>query len=185
MTTIDRSQLIHTIMKQRQSFQGPTAALPRTLPMVSTQPSTANATADTRPPETVLQGLAAAQPRLISETLDPLERGFRRTQVYRQSDGRDFIRNEEVTLNARGMTRTVTQQNPSGSHVMFEENLDRQSDGAFRRTVRFTDETGTTQTRVDDQAQAGVDRFILSGGAHVAEATPYEQKRGVYLNQLI
>src|SRR5690606_34208737 len=110
MTTIDRSQLIDSFFRQRRAHQAPPGQGTRNLPAVIPDKRTtaAQAGVDMRPPETVLQGLAAAQPRLISESLDTLERGFRRTQVFRQSDGRNFIRNEEVTLSARGLTRTVT-----------------------------------------------------------------------------
>lgn len=167
MTTIDRSQLIEQILQQRRAFKAPVAPL-RTLPAVVDQPQRSFDFTDkpqtSRASETVMQGLAAAQPRLVNESLDTLDRGFRRTQVFRQSDGRNFIRNEEVTLTDRGLSRVVSQENPSGSRVRFEENLQRQPDGTFQRTVRYTDETGAVETKVDER-QSGIDPFIASGGA--------------------
>ncbi len=175
MNTIDRSQLIEQVLKHRRAPQAQVRANLPALPVKQAElPFEAT---ETRAPDTVLQGLAAAQPKLMSETLDTLEHGFRRTQVFRQSDGRSFIRNEEVTLTERGMARIVTQDNPSGSRVRFEENLDRQADGNFRRSVRYTDETGGTQTRIDE-AKGGINRFILSGGSYAAPASPYEAQRG-------
>lgn len=183
MNTIDRSQLIDAIYKQRQNLRAElTATRNLPAPIAPTQREFSfNTQDDVRSSQTVLEGLAAAQPKLVSESLDTLERGFRRTQVYRQSDGRDFIRNEEVILTDKGLKRTVTQQNPSGSNVTFEENLDRQSDGAFRRTVRYTDEIGATQTKIE-ASNAGIDPFILSGGTYNKPASPYDQRRGVYLD---
>lgn len=137
-----------------------------------------------RPPESVLQGLAAAQPRLINESVDTMERGFRRTQVFRQSDGRNFVRNEEVTLTERGMQRTVTQENPSGSTARFEEALERQSDGTFRRTVRHINETGALETKIEENKN-GVHQFILSGGRYNAGITPPDTERGSYFDQTI
>lgn len=198
MTTIDRSHLIHSFLKQRQAFQTsshdktqggqeqsqprPAAPTAGEAPRYNLPVPVAADTQSIRAGETVLQGLAAAQPKLISESVDTLERGFRRTQVYRQSDGRDFIRNEEITLTASGMKRVVDQQNPSGSRVNFEDNLDRQADGTFRRTVRYTDETGSTQTKIE-RAPDGVDPFIMSNGSYGSDAkTPYDAQRGQYLD---
>lgn len=191
MTTIDRSQLIDSILQQRRAATGPAARAPafRPLPAPAALPSAQRAlplgdTTSTRAPASVLEGLAAAQPRLVSETVDTLERGFRRTQVFRQSDGRNFIRHEEVLLTERGLKRSIQQDNPSGSTVRFDENLERQSDGAFRRTVRFTDETGATQTKIEDDCH-GIDPFIASGGAYSAPrdtADPFLPVRGTRLD---
>ncbi len=181
MNTIDRSQLIDSLLKQKRAYQA-TAPVVKNLPAVVASPAASvENTTDVRPSETVLQGLAAAQPKLVSETLDTLERGFRRTQIFRQSDGRNFIRNEEVTLTDRGLKRTVTQENPSGSNVEFEENLDRQADGNFRRTVRYTDEIGAVQTKVED-SKSGIDPFIVSSGTYREPASPYQPQRGLSLD---
>lgn len=182
MNIIDRSQLIDSLLKQKRAYQAITPVV-KNLPAVvpSSSDVALETKTDVRPSETVLQGLAAAQPKLVSETLDTLERGFRRTQVFRQSDGRNFIRNEEVTLTERGLKRTVTQENPSGSTVEFEENLDRQTDGNFRRTVRFTDEIGAVQTKVED-SKTGIDPFIASSGSYREPASPYQLQRGLSLD---
>lgn len=179
MNTIDRSQLIAQIHTQRRAFREDTPARNLPVPVTRPQPETVNV----RPSESVLQGLAAAQPRLISESVDTMERGFRRTQLFRQSDGRNFVRNEEVTLTERGMQRTVTQENPSGSTARFEETLDRQADGTFRRTVRHINETGELETKVDEK-QSGVHQFILSGGRYSEEAAA-ETERGTYFDRTV
>jgi len=42
----------------------------------------------------------------------------------------------------------VIQQNDSGATTLLENAFDRQEDGSFRLTQRFTDETGDTQTNI-------------------------------------
>lgn len=180
MNTIDRHQLIAQIQTQRRAFREDAPA--RNLPVPITPPQTE--TINVRPPETVLQGLAAAQPRLVSESVDTMERGFRRTQLFRQSDGRNFVRNEEVTLTERGMQRTVTQENPSGSKTRFEETLDRQTDGTFRRTVRHINEIGALETKVEEKKN-GIDQFILNGGRYNAEITEPDTQRGTYFDRTV
>lgn len=182
MNTIDRNILIDQVLKQRRAFQAPSAEqsnLPTIIPAQKELPF--DTQPDVRPGKTVIEGLAAAQPRLVSENVDTLDRGFRRTQIFRQSDGRNFVRNEEVTLTERGLKRTITQENPSGSTVQFEENLDRQANGDFRRTVRYTDEIGGVQTKVDD-AQSGIDPFIASGGMPASTASRFENRRGLSID---
>lgn len=182
MTIIDRNQLIAQIHTQRRTFHE--NAVTRNLPVPVESPPRAQASkpvAPIRPPETVMQGLAAAQPRLVSESVDTMERGFRRTQVFRQSDGRNFIRNEEVSVTERGMQRTVTQENPSGSRTRFDETLERQPNGSFQRIVRHINESGALETKVEEN-QNGIDKFILSGGSYTALDTPYDTSRGNYFD---
>lgn len=181
MTTIDRNQLIAQIHTQRRAFREDAPA--RNLPVPVSPPKT-DPIVNVRPPENIMQGLAAAQPRLISESVDTMERGFRRTQVFRQSDGRNFIRNEEVTLTERGMQRTVTQENPSGSKTRFEETLERKENGSFQRIVRHINETGALETKVEENKN-GIDQFILSGGAYTQPATPYDTTRGTYFDSTV
>ncbi len=185
MNTIDRNQLIDQILTQRRSFQGGASARQLPVPIDQTTRPVVETHLSVRPPETVMQGLAAAQPRLISENVDTMERGFRRTQIFRQSDGRNFIRNEEVTLTERGMQRTVLQENPSGSKTRFEETLEKQSDGTFRRTVRHIDETGALATKIEDGTN-GMGRFLLGGELAISHSSSADNKtRGVYFDRTI
>ncbi len=185
MNTIDRGQLIESILKQRRTPQQGSVAAKNLPAVITPEQTTRRAPApDIRASETVFEGLAAAQPKLMSESLDTLERGFRRSQLYRQSDGRNFIRNEEVLLTERGMKRTVSQENPSGSQVTFEENLERQADGSFRRTVRYTNETGAVETKIET-GRSGINPFIASGGTRQTAPSPFESTRGQTLNIVI
>lgn len=109
------------------------------------------------------QNAGAGQTKLVREALEKIEQGFRRTQTFERPDGRTFTRVEEFTAADRNARRTVIQQNASGNTTRFDEVLERQDDGTFRRTQRFTDEAGETSTQI----QTGVisaDPFILSGG---------------------
>ena len=102
------------------------------------------------------------QTRLVSETFESLDQGFRRNQIFKRPDGRTFSRAEDVQATARGVRRTVLQQNPSGSTVRLEDSLDREDNGTFRRTLRFTDESGVTKTEIIPGV-TGAEPFVLSG----------------------
>ncbi len=91
---------------------------------------------------------AGKGPNLISENIEDTEDGFRRTQEFENSNGNKFTRVEEVVTTPDRSTRTVIQQNESGSTTAFENVIDRQDDGSFRLIQRFTDETGETSTNV-------------------------------------
>jgi len=93
--------------------------------------------------------VAAGGTKIINQTIEILERGYRRTQTFQQADGRTFTKVEEFTATEQGSRRAVIQQNPSGSTIRAEDVLDRQEDGTFRRTQRFADETGEIRARIE------------------------------------
>jgi hypothetical protein len=105
----------------------------------------------------------AGQTRLIAETVDPIEKGFRKTQTFERQDGRTFTRIEDITVTDRGARRSVLQQNVSGSTTRLEDVLERQDDGTFKRTQIFTDEAGETDVHIET-GYVSQNPFILSGG---------------------
>ena len=121
--------------------------------------------------------------RLIGETLEDIENGLRRTRVFEQDSGRKFTRIEEITLGAKGARRTVIQQNPSGGITRYEEVLDREGTGNFRRTQRFQDEAGDVSTQITPGYKV-TDPFILSGGHTPAfgQSSPFDERRGTQLD---
>ncbi|NQZ13906.1 MAG: hypothetical protein HRT94_03635 [Alphaproteobacteria bacterium] len=112
------------------------------------------------------QNLGSAQPRtrLISETIEQLDNGYRRKQEFERSDGKKFIRIEEFITEDNRSTRTVTQENASGSTTLIEDVYDRQRDGSFRLTQRYTDETGKTSVNITPDALPSNTDFILGRG---------------------
>src|SRR5688572_6866109 len=73
--------------------------------------------------------------RLVDEIRADLGNGaYRLTRTFQREDGRSFTKIEEFALTQRGSRKTVIQQNPSGSITRYEEILDRESTGNFRRT---------------------------------------------------
>ena len=128
--------------------------------------------------------IASKQPRLVSESLEKIENGFRRTQEFQTKDGRSFSKIEEFTTTADRSRRTVIQQNSSGSTTVLEDVLDRQDDGSFRLTRRFTDETGQTSTDVQFNI-APLDADILLGREpeiDKAKEKPFQPLRGTELD---
>ncbi len=123
--------------------------------------------------------------RLVSEKNEEIgNNGFRRTATFEREDGRRFFRMEELSLTTQGARRTVTQQNPSGSISVYEEVLDRQDSGTFRRTQRFQDGAGDISTQITDDYTV-TDPFVLSGGAATPSyraASPFQPMRGTQLD---
>ncbi len=125
-------------------------------------------------------GLASKQPRLISETLEKIENGFRRTQEFQTKDGRPFSKIEEFVTTADRSKRIVIQQKSSGSTTVLQDILDRQDDGSFRLTRRFTDETGETSTDVQFNITP-LDADVLLGREpeiEKAKDKPFQPLRG-------
>ncbi len=122
---------------------------------------------------------------LASETSEELDGGgLRRTQVFAREDGRNFTRIEEFFLTERGARRTVIQQNPSGTVTRYEEVLDREGSGNFRRTQRFQDESGETSVQITPDYKVR-DPFILTGGQGFASfdaTSPFSTSRGTQLD---
>lgn len=124
--------------------------------------------------------------QLVDESREDLaEGGFRRTRRYENEDGRSFTRVEEFTLTDRGSQRSVIQQNPSGSITRYEEVLDRQDNGAFRRTQRFQDETGAVAAQITPDYPV-TDPFILTRGqsaqTYGTPSSPFANPRGTQLD---
>ena len=79
----------------------------------------------------------------------PINNGFRRTENFTNADGKPFTRIEEVTSTPNRTKRIVIQRNESGSTTQTESIIDRQEDGSFRLTQRFTNEVGETTTNIE------------------------------------
>ena len=120
---------------------------------------------------------------LVNETNENLADGFRRTQVYERADGRQFTRIEDLSITQQGARRTVLQQNPSGSITRYEEILDREDTGNFRRTQRFQDEAGEVATQITNGFKV-TDPFVLTNGAANPSAiySPFTSSRGTQLD---
>ncbi len=122
--------------------------------------------------------------RLLNETSQELsEGGYRRTRIYEREDGRNFTKVEEFALTERGARKTIIQQNPSGSITQYEEVLDREASGNFRRTQRFQDESGDVSTNITTGYKV-LDPFILSGGTSYSytPSLPSDSTRGTQLD---
>lgn len=123
--------------------------------------------------------------RLISENRQNLAEGaYRLTKTYEREDGRSFTRIEDFAFTERGTRRNVIQQNPSGNITEYEEVLDREEGGTFRRTQRFRDESGETATQITTRYSV-TDPFILTGGyaAPASSGTnPFAPLRGTQLD---
>ncbi|MEM9469069.1 MAG: hypothetical protein AAF988_02805 [Pseudomonadota bacterium] len=116
--------------------------------------------------------------RLVSEITEELENGFIRKQQFERPDGRVFTRIEEFTVEANQTRREVTQENPSGSTTVLEDIFDRQSDGSFRLTQRFTNEVGETSVNISlNKAPPSADSIL--GRSPRTDAPPaYQLSRG-------
>jgi hypothetical protein len=143
-----------------------------------TSPSQASSTQLVNIPTVVKTGT-----KLIKESQEPLENGLRRTQTFERTDGRSFTRIEELTLTERGARRTVIQQNPSGSLTRYEEILDRQDSGTFRRTQLFQEASGEIATQITSDYKV-TDPFVLSGGSGpiFSSPSPFHTSRGTQLD---
>lgn len=126
------------------------------------------------------EGFQPKHTRLIAEETEEIENGFRRTQKFIGKDGRQFIRIEEFTSSADRSKRIVVQQNSSGNTTILEDILDRQQDGTFRLTQRFTDETGATKTNIEFNVTPNNADIILgrTPAPEQQNAEPFEPSRG-------
>lgn len=112
---------------------------------------------------TAVENAGAGQTRLVKDSTETIDKGFRRTQNFERADGRTFTRIEEFTVSDRNARRTVIQQNASGNTTRLDAVFERQDDGSFRQTQRYTDEAGDTTTQIETDITV-IDPFILSGG---------------------
>ena len=122
--------------------------------------------------------------RAVADKNEAIENGYRRTRTFEQESGRQFTRIEELVSTARGSKKTVVQQNPSGSITRYEEILDREEGGTFRRTQRFQDETGEQITQIT-HGFAVKDPFVLTGGSAPLSfntPSPFDSSRGTQLD---
>ena len=123
--------------------------------------------------------------RLLSEDRADLGSGaYRLTRTFEREDGRQFTKIEEFALTSRGAKKSVIQQNPSGSITRYEEILDREAGGNFRRTQRFQDANGDIATNITSNYQVS-DPFVLTGGASLPAydaPSPFNPSRGTQLD---
>lgn len=123
--------------------------------------------------------------RLLSETIEDLQNGYRKTQKFEHADGRQFIKIEEVTSNEKQSRRTVVQQNASGSTHVLEDIFDRQADGTFRQTQRFTNEIGETSVNIDPNARPPNADFVLGRVPSNNDSSAFNPTRGNEINVII
>ena len=124
--------------------------------------------------------------QLLNENREDLDGGgYRVTRTFEKEDGRTFTKVEELALTERGARKTVVQQNPSGSLTRYEEVLDREDGGNFRRTQRFQEAGGDVTTSITTDFKV-TDAFILTGGQSFSTApavsTPFTPSRGTQLD---
>ena len=123
--------------------------------------------------------------RLLNESRDELGEGaYRLTKTFEREDGRTFTKIEEFALTKRGSRKNVIQQNPSGSITQYEEVLDREPGGNFRRTQRFQDGNGDVSTNITTNYKVS-DPFVLTGGASLPTydaPSPFNPSRGTQLD---
>ena len=128
---------------------------------------------------------ALNQTRLISETTESIDNGIRRTQVFENAKGRKFVKVEELTTNEQQSRRIVVQQNASGSTNKLEDVFDRQEDGSFRLTQRFTNEIGETSVNINPNTTPPSTDFILGRAPSVNTTSPAYASRGNEVNVVI
>jgi len=131
----------------------------------------------------------AGRTRLVAESITPLDNGFRKTQEFEQADGRTFTRTEEVVnqVGVNGVlgertSRLVTQENASGSVTSLEDVFDRQEDGSFRLTQRFTNELGETSVNIDPDATPPNADIILGRAPRTDTPPAYAPSRGLEID---
>lgn len=122
---------------------------------------------------------------LVNERIENLENGYRKLQEFESLSGRKFTRIEEVITEADRSTRTIVQQNNSGNTTLLESVFDRQEDGSFRLTQRFTDENGETNSNVQYNVLPQDRDFILGNTPQAQKSNsknPFEILRGTSIN---
>ena len=117
---------------------------------------------------------------LVSERVENLENGFRKLQEFESLTGKKFTKIEEVINSDNRSTRTIVQQNDSGSTTLLENIFDRQNDGSFRLTQRYTDEVGETKSNIQYDAQPNDTNFIVGNNPRPESSTdtPFQIQRG-------
>jgi hypothetical protein len=128
--------------------------------------------------------LQGKQSRLVSETLEEKPNGFRRIQEFENSEGRKFTRVEDLTTSGNRSRRVVIQQNDSGSTTILENIFDRQEDGAFRLTSRYTNEAGETTTDIKFNVTPESENIIMGKrpSPDNKNENPFRPSRGTQLD---
>lgn len=158
---------------------------PAVLPVLRAANSNAGAPTEIQKNPSQPINAPSGQTRMIHELREETESGQRRTRIFEQPDGRRFTRVEETaqTGNNRAQ-RVVTQQNPSGGTTRYEEVLDREPSGTFRRIQRFQNEAGEETAQVTP-GYTVTDPFILFGGGpgfQFETPAPYLASRGTQVD---
>lgn len=137
-----------------------------------------------RVPQNIGAPLKSNASKLINEEIEKLENGFRRTQTFETANGSKFTRIEEQTNSENRSKRLVIQQNESGSTTVIENILDRQDDGTFRQTQRFTDAAGETSTNIEFNVSNpnSSQIFGLPPSPSERPPNPFDPSRGTQLN---
>ena len=117
---------------------------------------------------------------LVSERIETLDNGFRKLQEFESLTGKKFTKIEEVINSDDRSTRTIVQQGNTGSTTLLENVFDRQGDGSFRLTQRYTDENGDTKSNVQYNVQPDNKDFIVGRSPNPAtsESNPFQVLRG-------
>lgn len=125
--------------------------------------------------------------KLLSDNVEKLENGFRRVQEFETAKGNKFTRIEEVTNGEDRSKRMVIQQNESGSITVSENILDRQVDGSFRQTQRFTDAAGETKTNIELKVSGNnINQILGIASAPNSKAPqPFEALRGTQYDVVV
>ncbi len=121
---------------------------------------------------------------LVSERIETLDNGFRKLQEFESLSGRKFTKIEEVINSDDRSTRTIVQQNNSGSTTLLENVFDRQDDGSFRLSQRYTNENGETQSNIQYNVQPDNKDFIMGRSANPSsqENNPFQVLRGTQID---
>jgi hypothetical protein len=162
----------------------PQARLPAPAPALDKKRETTTQDTVSFSPST--QDGQTGQRQLLQEREEETQGGVRIVQDFVTGEGRPFTRIQEFSQTPRGFQRDVVQQNPSGSTTRLQEVLDRQENGLFRRTLRFTDINGVEQTRIESDF-ISTDPFVLSEGQDASGANsyvpnPFDPTRGTRLD---
>lgn len=174
--------------KKSQTLTGDTAFSKKSNKQESTTPSQQDIVRlSGQKPASENINLPQKQTRLVSENTEEIENGFRRIQQFENKSGKTFTRIEELTTTDERTKRIVIQQNSSGSTTVAESILDRQEDGYFRLTQRFTDEIGETSTNIAFDVTPNNAGIILG---HVptperSNDSPFQQVRGTQYDVIV
>lgn len=174
------TQILQTLVNDNYAPNRASSALVKTYqPRAGQQEPTGNT--DTL--DIVTGNFKSTGTQTIIDNIETTDDGsLRRTRVFEQEDGRRFSKLEETNFTQTSIRKTVVQQNPSGSITQYEDILDRQQTGGFRRTQRLTNAAGETSTQITVD-YTPTDAFTLSGGRTGFPSTSaFQDLRGTQLD---